>query len=204
MKIHPFQLLYPLLAVRCHDRFPRCHGACPPILSVSVQRHFGRRVFHLPYHGITIVFFLDHAEKAVREAMPSVSVDLAALADKFCEREGIYMLRKHPSIEHIFSELYNVPAKIRIQKHNSNHLKRGFTLILFRSSPVIIIFLVCFHQFQLLAMFSHPARLFHRALKNAVFSPALYKVVRNVVKFVNRCRNVQLPSTPQYIFIAAN
>lgn len=66
------------------------------------------------YHGITIGFFLDHAEKSVREAMPGVSVDLSALADKLCGENGIYILRKHPSIEHIFSELYNVPEKIRM------------------------------------------------------------------------------------------
>lgn len=66
------------------------------------------------YHGITIGFFLDYAERSVREAMPSVSVDLSALAEKFCGKDSIYILRKHPSIEHIFSELYNVPAKIRM------------------------------------------------------------------------------------------
>lgn len=43
-----------------------------------------------------------------------MSVDLAALADKFCGMDGICILRKHPSIEHIFSERYNVPEKIRM------------------------------------------------------------------------------------------
>ena len=66
------------------------------------------------YHGITVGFFLDHAEQSVREAMPGVSFDLSELADKFCGKDSIYILRKHPSIEHIFSELYNVPAKIRM------------------------------------------------------------------------------------------
>ncbi len=66
------------------------------------------------YHGITIGFFPDYAEKAVHEAMPGVSVDLAALAEKFCGKDGIFVLRRDPSIEHIFSELYNVPAKIRM------------------------------------------------------------------------------------------
>ena len=50
------------------------------------------------YHGITIGFFLDRAEQSVREAMPGVSVDLAALADKLCDGDSIYILRKHPSI----------------------------------------------------------------------------------------------------------
>ena len=77
--------------------------------------HNGDMVFPVShYHGITIGFFLDYAERSVREAMPGVSVDLSALAEKFCGKDSIYILRKHPSIEHIFSELYNVPAKIRM------------------------------------------------------------------------------------------
>lgn len=66
------------------------------------------------YHGLTIGFFMDHAKKAVQEAMPGVSVDLLALADKFCRDGGSYILRKNASIEHIFSELYNVPSAIRM------------------------------------------------------------------------------------------
>lgn len=77
--------------------------------------HSGDMYFPLShYHGLTIGFFLESAQGSVREAMPSVSVDLAALADKFCGSDGIYILRKHPSIEYIFSELYNVPAGIRM------------------------------------------------------------------------------------------
>ncbi len=66
------------------------------------------------YHGITIAFFTEQAEKSVREAMPGVSVNLSALAEKFCGKDSIFVLRKNPAIEHIFSELYNVPAKIRM------------------------------------------------------------------------------------------
>ena len=77
--------------------------------------HSGDMYFPLShYHGITVGFFLDNGEKAVWEAMPGISVNLAALADEFCGKDGSYILRKHPSIEHIFSELYNVPAKIRM------------------------------------------------------------------------------------------
>lgn len=66
------------------------------------------------YHGITIGFFLDKAEAAIREAMPAISVDISALAQKFCSKDEVYILRQNSSIEHIFSELYNVPAKIRM------------------------------------------------------------------------------------------
>lgn len=67
------------------------------------------------YHGITIALFLDKAEAAVKEAMPGISVDISALAEKYCAEDNIYILRKNNSIEHIFSELYNVPAKIRME-----------------------------------------------------------------------------------------
>lgn len=77
--------------------------------------HGGELYFPLShYHGLTVGFFLDEAEKSVREAMPGISVNLAALAEKFCGTDSIYILRRHPSIEHIFSELYNVPARIRM------------------------------------------------------------------------------------------
>lgn len=67
------------------------------------------------YHGITIGFFLDQAQSSIKEAMPSISIDISALAEKFCGKDGIYILRKNSSIEHIFSELYNVPSKIRME-----------------------------------------------------------------------------------------
>lgn len=66
------------------------------------------------YHGITIGFFLDAAEAAIREAMPTISVDISALAQKFCGEDCVYILRRNSSIEHIFSELYSVPIKIRM------------------------------------------------------------------------------------------
>ena len=66
------------------------------------------------YHGVTIGFLLDYAETSIKEAMPAISVDISALAQKFCGEDGLYILRQNSSIEHIFSELYHVPAKIRM------------------------------------------------------------------------------------------
>ena len=66
------------------------------------------------YHGITIGFFMEQAEKAIYEAMPTISVDIAFLAQKFCSGDRLYILRQNSAIEHIFSELYHVPSKIRM------------------------------------------------------------------------------------------
>lgn len=43
------------------------------------------------YHRITVGFFCDWAEKSVREAVSGVSVDLSALADKFCGKDGLWI-----------------------------------------------------------------------------------------------------------------
>ena len=66
------------------------------------------------YHGITIGFFMEQAEKAIDEEMPTISVDIASLAQKFCSGDRLYILRQNSAIEHIFSELYHVPSKIRM------------------------------------------------------------------------------------------
>lgn len=50
------------------------------------------------YHGITIGFLMDRAEPALRKAFAGVSVDLAALAEKFCSGDDMYILRKHASM----------------------------------------------------------------------------------------------------------
>lgn len=88
----------------------------PGDMRVDRRVHHGGHVdFPLShYHGVTIGFFLDRAEESIRKAMPSISVDISALAEKFCGKDEVYILRQNSSIEHIFSELYSVPAKIRM------------------------------------------------------------------------------------------
>lgn len=76
--------------------------------------HKGR--FEMPlkhYHGVTVTFDLNRAPKSLQESMPDFSFDLHALQEKFCA--GIYpvVIHRDRSIEHVFSELYSVPLKIR-------------------------------------------------------------------------------------------
>lgn len=73
-----------------HVRFPLCH-----------------------YHGITIGFQSGIAEKAIKKAMPEFEVDFKGLAEKFCNEEKPFVIHKEPAVEHIFSELYQVPAKVK-------------------------------------------------------------------------------------------
>lgn len=65
------------------------------------------------YHGITIGFQTGTAENALKKAMPEFEVDFKVLAEKFCNEEKPFVIHKEPAVEHIFSELYQVPAKVR-------------------------------------------------------------------------------------------
>ena len=76
--------------------------------------HTGNMNFPLcHYHGATIGFQLDRAEGAFRKAMPSITVDLKQLAERFGSGEKPFVMRKNEAIEHIFADLYNVPSEIR-------------------------------------------------------------------------------------------
>ena len=66
------------------------------------------------YHGITIGFQVEKAQKAIREAIPAISIDIEVLANKYSNDAHPFVLRQDSGVEHIFSELYNVPSKIRM------------------------------------------------------------------------------------------
>lgn len=77
--------------------------------------HIGNMGFPLcHYHGMTIGFHVTAAEKSLLEAMPVISVDVRALAEKFSNDAHPFVLRGDLGVEHIFSELYSVPTKIRM------------------------------------------------------------------------------------------
>lgn len=97
------------------ERDRRCYIEAGDMRIDRRIHHRGMVEFPLShYHGLTVAFFLDAAERSIRDAMPAISVDISALAEKFCGEDDIYILRQNSSIEHIFSELYNVPARIRM------------------------------------------------------------------------------------------
>lgn len=65
------------------------------------------------YHGITVRIDLDKAPKCLSCFLDDVTVQPKAIADKFCGVKGGFLARANPSFEHIFSELYSVPASIK-------------------------------------------------------------------------------------------
>ena len=89
--------------------------------------HSGKVEFPLcHYHGISIGFQVETAAKEIPAYMKGFSVDLYELQNKYCSDRTPYVIPGEPAIEHIFSELYNVPVKIKKDyfkiHENSSHL----------------------------------------------------------------------------------
>lgn len=76
--------------------------------------HSGRVGFPLShYHGITICFQPKIAAASISDAVKDFSVNLSELQKKYANGDLPFVISKEPAIEHIFSELYQVPIKIR-------------------------------------------------------------------------------------------
>ena len=65
------------------------------------------------YHGITIAVDLNHTPECLSCILEDVSVNLPELEKKLCGNRDILVIKENLSFEHIFSELYEVPERIR-------------------------------------------------------------------------------------------
>lgn len=76
--------------------------------------HNGKVSFPLcHYHGISIGFELKIASQEIPDCIKDFPVDLYKLQEKYCSNKTLFVIPGEPAIEHIFSELYHVPAKIK-------------------------------------------------------------------------------------------
>lgn len=73
--------------------------------------HVGFPLQH--FHGISIIFQMEQATKALPEEMKGFPVDLYAIQKKYCNDQHPFVIPAEPCIEHIFSELYTVPVQIK-------------------------------------------------------------------------------------------
>lgn len=80
----------------------------------SRTRH--TRLFRFPlkhYHGITIAIHMADATVSLPDVIKDFPVDIKNIRNKFCARDGLFLMRAGPGIDHVFSELYQVPEPIR-------------------------------------------------------------------------------------------
>lgn len=81
------------------------------------SRHYHCCDFCFPlshYHGVTVGFDLNIAEKALPHIIEGFDVDIRKICRKFCSDNDTFLMRADRQIEHIFSELYNLPDDIRL------------------------------------------------------------------------------------------
>lgn len=79
------------------------------------KQHTGDFVFpSCHYHGLTVAFDLDIAEQSLLEEVKDFPVRPEQIITRFSLGDYPRILHGLKDVEHIFSELYRVPAKIRI------------------------------------------------------------------------------------------
>ena len=66
------------------------------------------------YHGITVGFLMDEAAEPLADVLEGITFDLHFLKKKYCPEDRIFFMRAGRNIEHIFSELYELPEQVRI------------------------------------------------------------------------------------------
>lgn len=72
--------------------------------------------FYFPlrhYHGISVRIDVKKAPKCLSCFLEDVAVQPKMIEEKFCAKNGYFIARSNSSVEHIFTELYDVPDKIR-------------------------------------------------------------------------------------------
>ncbi|HPY84397.1 MAG TPA: AraC family transcriptional regulator [Ruminococcus flavefaciens] len=65
------------------------------------------------YHGITIGFMQDLAQASLKREIPFLSVELEAVAERFCADNSEFLLRGDERLNVFFSQLYRTPKSIR-------------------------------------------------------------------------------------------
>lgn len=65
------------------------------------------------YQGITVLIDMTKAGGAVNRLLEDVSIDLGRLWQKLASGQACFYLRANQTIEHLFSELYDVDAQIQ-------------------------------------------------------------------------------------------
>ncbi len=92
-----------------------CYFLAPGDLSIS-KRNASGDTFIFPtghYHGISVTIDPTRAPDCLSCFLQDVNVRPNLLIEKFCPDSAYFSARSSASIEHVFSELYNVPEEIR-------------------------------------------------------------------------------------------
>lgn len=90
-----------------------CYMAAGDLSFCSLQENSHQSEFPTShYHGITVTLDFSMITGEMKKILELLSVDLERILE-LSRRQEFTIIRANPTIEHIFSELYTVPGKIR-------------------------------------------------------------------------------------------
>ena len=75
------------------------------------------------FHGITIGFESELAVKSLAEDMKGIPVDIGLIREKFCRDDKPFMIRDDEYLKRLFTDLYQVPEKIRMEYYRTKILE---------------------------------------------------------------------------------
>lgn len=65
------------------------------------------------YHGVSVVIDIREAPDTLAEILQEVNVSPKELLDRICGEKEFFITRSNEHLEHIFSELYHIPEKVK-------------------------------------------------------------------------------------------
>lgn len=102
---------------RCECLFGQhryCYMAAGDLSFCSLQEQAHQSEFPTEhYHGITVTIDFTHITTDMRRVLELLAVDINRIKALSCAQD-FTIIRADPTIEHIFSELYTVPERIRL------------------------------------------------------------------------------------------
>lgn len=100
--------------MECNMAGDLCYLSPDDLLIVKSSHRSSSMFFPLKhYHGIVIRIDTEKAPECLSCFLSDVAVQPKKIKEKFCDENNYFIARANQSVEHIFSELYDVPEMIR-------------------------------------------------------------------------------------------
>lgn len=101
------------LTMECDNGFYQVKNAGNVCIDSRVHHKGIARFPTSHFHGITIGFENELAEKTLREAAAGIPISLSEIRDKFCGRDGYFIMKDSETLQKLFTDLYHVPEKAK-------------------------------------------------------------------------------------------
>lgn len=103
------------LTMECDNGFYQVKNAGSICIDSRVHHKGIARFPTSHFHGVTIGFEHEIADRTLKEEIPGIPIDLAGIRDKFCGHDGYFIEKDNETLKRLFTDLYHVPEKAKQQ-----------------------------------------------------------------------------------------